>query len=319
MRKKFRSISKKSLLSILLGLGFLFFVPNRSAAQDLASQGISLSPIHYEFSADPGGTVSEKIKVYNPTDSQFLVNMETEDFEPVGDAGQVVVRENNNRRYSLKDWVTVEPKEFTLAPRAEQFVNFTIRVPNNADPGGKYGSILAVMGGTQKASQTGSVISQKVGSLVLLSVSGPVTESLSVEEIAVSPFSEYGPVPFAIRFENQGTVHVKPRGFLTITDMLGRKTSDLEIEGQNVIPGASRKIEVKLDRKWLFGKYSARLVGDYGQERIPLNSPVVYFWVIPWKVTLAVLLLISLAVYVLYLSRKRWAAALKILFKGENR
>lgn len=306
----------KIILPLILGSSF-FVSPSQSFAQEEDTRTLSLSPVHYEFRADPGETIIEKMKVYNPTDRNLEVTMEKEDFQPRGETGQVIVRETDNPRYSLKNWVTVAPGEFTLGPREEKFVQITIVVPQGATPGGKYVSVLAVMNSGGVGEGTGSLISQKVGALILLSVNGPVTENLEIKDIQAPAFSEYGPIPIDVRFANQGTVHVRPRGFVSVTDMLGRKIADLEFSGQNVIPGAVRKIGVSLDKKWLWGKFSIRVVGDYGQGLIPLNSPVAYFWVIPWKALLGALAVLLVLGIFFWKSRRRWLAALRIIIKGK--
>jgi len=165
---------------------------------------------------------------------------------------------------------------------------------------------------------TGTAIAQKVGALLLLTISGPVQESLTVKEFSVPHFLEYGPVLFLIRFENTGTVHVRPRGFVTITDWRGKKVADVEFPQMNVIPNAVRKVEAKWDCKWLFGRYTATLVGSYGTANLPFEPPVLTFWVFPWKIALGIFSIILLALIFFFLTRRRWKLAMKVLFKGES-
>jgi hypothetical protein len=244
--------------------------------------------------------------------------MEVEDFKPVGETGEVIVSPEEEMTFSLKRWVSAEPSQFTLAPNEHKFVSFVINVPQNAEPGGKYGSILASTVGVSGADITGAAIAQKLGALVLLTVSGEVTESLGVKDFSAPDFSEYGPIPFTIRFENEGTVHVRPRGFVTIFDWRDNKVADVEFSQQNVIPGAVRKVETSWDKKWLFGRFSATLIGSYGTSNIPLRPPVIIFWVFPWKIMLGVALGLILIITYFVKTKNRWRAALRILLRGER-
>jgi len=151
-----------------------------------------------------------------------------------------------------------------------------------------------------------------------MTVSGEVEENLEVKEFNVPSLLEYGPVPFTIRFENTGTVHVRPRGFVTITNWRGKKVADIEFPQQNVIPGAVRKIETSWDEKWLLGRYSATLVGIYGTGNLPIKPPIVFFWVFPWKIILGTSILLILIISYFIKTRKRWWLALKILIRGEK-
>lgn len=304
----------KSLILIIGIIGGLILF-NGVFAQAV---GITISPVTFELTANPGDTLENKIKVFNPTNSTISIKMETEDFRPVGEAGQVIVEPEVEITYSLKRWVKTTPTEFTLEPKEQKFVDFEISIPENAEPGGKYGSVLASITGTIGKGMTGAAVAQKVGALLLLTVAGEVKENLTIKDFNAPSFLEYGPVPFIIRFENTGTVHVRPRGFVTITNWWGKKVADVEFSQLNVIPGAIRKIETKWDNKWLFGKYTAMLVGSYGTANLPFNPPVLTFWAFPWRVALGVLIVLILILAFFYKTRRRWQLALRILIKGEK-
>jgi hypothetical protein len=281
--------------------------------------GVTISPLTFELTANPGDTLTNTLKVYNPTSSIISIKMEAEDIKAVGETGQVIVEPEVEATYSLKRWIKTEPAEFTLEPGEQKFVNFEISVPENAEPGGKYGSVLASTTGVVGKGATGTAIAQKVGALLLLTVAGEVKEELKIVEFTAPPFLEYGPVPFTMRFENTGTVHVRPRGFVTITNWWGKKVADVEFSQLNVIPGAIRKIETKWDNKWLFGKYTAMLVGSYGTANLPFNPPVLEFWVFPWKIALGIFIILLLIFAFFYKTRRRWRLALRVLLKGEPR
>ncbi|MBZ9569793.1 hypothetical protein KJA16_02625 [Patescibacteria group bacterium] len=302
-------------LILIIGIVGGLILANMVFAQ---ARGISISPLTFELTANPGDTISNTLKVYNPTEGIIAIKMEVEDFRPVGEIGQVMVTPEEEITYSLKRWVKTEPTEFTLEPREQKFVDFIINIPENAEPGGKYGSVLASTAGVIGEEITGVAVGQKIGALLLLTVSGEVIEDLITKEFIAPSFLEYGPVPFTIRFENTGTVHVRPRGFVTITNWWGKKAADVEFPQLNVIPGAIRKIETSWQNKWLFGKYTATLVGSYGTSNLPFNPPVLTFWVFPWKVALVVLLALVLIIAFFIKTGKRWKMALRVLIRGER-
>ena len=296
----------------MLGL----ILANKANAQ--TERGFSISPLTFELTANPGDILTNKLKVYNPTDTIIGIKMEVEDFTVAGETGEVRIQPAETETYSLAAWITTEPTEFTLEPREQKFVDFTINVPENAEPGGHYGSVLATTTGIIGDEIIGSSVVQKVGNLVLLTVSGEVKEELIVKDFSSPSFLEYGPVNFIMRFENLGTVHVRPKGFIAITNWRDKKVIDIPFPQNNVIPGSIRKIEASWDKKWLFGKYTAILVGSYGMSNAPFNPPVLTFWVFPWKIILGVILILLLVIFYFYKTRRRWRLALRILIKGEE-
>lgn len=309
--------SKKTLIGLIL---FLFFCFSFLVfAQEKNNQvGLTISPLNFEFSANPGDKIENKIKVSNPTKNTFSVKMEVEDFTAMGEEGQVKVEEQQNHTYSLKRWVTTSPSEFTLAPGEYKVVTFTIDVPSNAEPGGKYGSILATVTGTVSPEGTGATLKPKVGALVLLSVAGRIEEKVDIKEFSSPKFLNSGPVNFTLRFENKGTVHVMPRGIITITDIFGKKLADIEIPQKNVLPGAIRKVQATWNKKWLFGRYQATFVGNYGSKNEPISATLT-FWVIPWKIGGPILIVLIIIVAVIIRTRRKLKKAEEILKKHKEK
>ncbi len=303
---------KENILLYILVIGGLIF-----ACQTLA-QGttIGISPVTFELTANPGDTIVNQIKVYNPSeDTTIGIAMEVEDITPRGEEGQVSAEPAESETFSLMKWVKVEPADFVLSPKSQEFVTFTITVPQNAEPGGHYGAVLARTKMATGPGFTGAAISQRVGSVILLSVAGEVKEELKVSDFTVPYYSEYGPINFSAKFENTGTIHVKPKGYITITDWLGRKVADLEIPERNVLPGAVRKIDIPWNTKWLLsGRYTATLHGSYGTANLSFEPVVINFWGFSWKLGVGVALVVAFFI----LTRKRWTAAFRILLQGEK-
>jgi len=312
---------KKSFIRLGVLLFFVLSLTIATAqAQDVNNSGlkraIAISPLTFELTASPGDVIQNKIKVSNPGNTPILVSMEAEDFSAVGETGSVVVQEQNNDTFSLASWVTLSERKFTLAPKETKIVDFTITIPLDGEPGGHYGSILSAASPPDFVA--GSGISQKVGALVLLSVAGDVRETLQVKEFSAPAFLEKPPVDFLLRFVNIGTVHIRPRGFISITNMFGKKEVDLAFPQRNVLPGSIRKINVKWDPEFAIGKYTATLVANYGTYNSPLAA-VVSFWVFPWKIVLLIFIIIIIVLMILIRSRRRLRLALRVLIKGEKK
>lgn len=307
----------KSLLTglskaLLLSLAVLLFTPlNPIYAQDEA--GLSISPVVFELNANPGDTITNQIKLYNPTEYPLSVEMIAEDFTPVGEEGKVVLSEaEDNSTFSIASWTTISPASFIIKPEEQVIVSYTIVVPQNGEPGGHYGSIVASLsGGTQEVS--GSSVASKRGALVLLRIAGNVEEKIRVNTFETDSFSEYGPIDFSLKFENVGNVHVRPAGFITITDMFGKQVAEIELPQNNVIPTAIRQADVTWEEENLIGKYTATVVANYGSASKQVVTDVVTFTVFPWKTVLLYAVGILLLIAILFKLRHRLVKAFKVL------
>jgi hypothetical protein len=225
--------------------------------------------------------------------------------------------------YSLRQWVTISPKTFTLKPRETKIVTFKTAVPKNAEPGGKYGAIVA---STEKGEigQTGAVTVQKVGALVLLTVQGPIRYDASARDFYTvdskgdtrdrSPQALYerAPIYFLLRLHNNGTVHIKPKGFITVSNIFGKKITDIEVPAKNVLPNSDRAQIVEWNDAKM-GRYVATLVLNYGDKNQQITATT-SFTVFPWKIGLPIVAGVLIVIWFLIARRARVARALAIIF-----
>lgn len=314
-------MSKERLLSlfvgIFLGLGLAFSGVLNVFAQE-SQVGLTITPLTFEISANPGTAIENKVEVSNPTQNTINVSMEIEDFSALGEEGGVAVGEQENEIYSLKKWVTATPKAFTLAPGANKVVTFRVDIPENAEPGGKYATILASVTGVTGPKQSGATINPKVGSLLLVSVSGPIKEDIQVKDFSVPGFISRGPVPLVLRLLNEGTVHEKPTGVITVTDIFGNEVAKVNVPQKNVLPGAVRKVEAQLKNQWLWGlRYRATLSGSYGSQNTPLTASV-DFWAFPWQIGVPALIVLIIVVWFIARTNKKIKKANQVLKEKEK-
>lgn len=300
-----RFIPRILIIAVLLLTAFFTF---KTFAQNfLNSQGLEVSPPSQEINIDPGKTINIKAKIRNRGTETLPISVRIEDFTASGEEGQIAIVKEDPA-YSLTSWAKIDPQSFTLKPNAEQEVNAIVTVPKTA-AGGRYGSfIFSVSGPAPQGGQAS--VTQEIASLFLVKISGPVNENLSFLELKAPPFSEFGPIPFSLKFQNNGNIHVKTFGLINVSNMFGRKVADVVVTGTNVFPGATRVIKASLDKRFLIGSYTATAIMYYGTTKNQTLTLATSFFVFP--VRLVAILIIIL--FVIYLMRKRLKKALKDLF-----
>ena len=285
--------------SLIAFAGAVFMAAPVTAAPATGSpgQGLEISPPVIELTADPGQTVTATIRVRNVTQGILIAKGKADDFGASNDEGgqpKLLLDETGATRYSLKYWVPNVP-DMQLAPGELKTTKISITVPANAEPGGHFG-VIRFTAVPPDLQGTGVALSASVGSLVLLKVSGPVTEKLSLAEFATTKgatktsFFESGPVDFLVRIKNEGSVHEKAQGSITVTGGLGQKLNPVPVndKGGNVLPDSIRRFEQTLKNRQLFGHYTAKLTLTYGGKQKLEQS--IGFWVVPWKLLLLALI-----------------------------
>lgn len=309
---------------------FLFFVAislliGSFHAQDTFAQSpgraISVVPPKFELFANPGDIITEKIRVKNNSSTVETYAVIIEDFSSTGESGQVVLEEEGaDAQYSLTEWIETSSTDIVLQPGEEQAFTFNINVPKDAEPGGHYASILfqSVNDPSIAQNTSATAVSQRIGNLVLLRVSGNIEENAAIETFEAPARSQSGPVDFTLRVKNDGNVHIRPKGTIIITNLFGQKVDEIPLEGANVLPGATRLMTTTWDKNNILGSYTATLVATYGQQSLPLTAATKFNVISNTALILMVVIAGTLVLFIISLisGRGRLKKALKALTQG---
>lgn len=303
--------------ALVVVLLLLFSSANSILAQE--SRSITIIPPRFELFANPGEQLSEIIRVRNDSASPESLTVLVEDFTSTGEEGQVVLEEGqSDQLYSLAKWIQTEATDIVIQPGEEKPFTFTINVPKNAEPGGHYASVLFQGGGGQVEGGGASVV-QRVGNLILLRVSGNVTENAEIETFSAPTYSQTTPLNLSLRVKNNGNTHIQPKGTIIITDLFGKKVDELPLSGQNVLPGVVRKMDTEWNKPNVLGYYTATLVSTYGQQNLPLTAATKFLVISP---TAAILIGVGIIAGILFIislisGKSRLLRALKVIISGK--
>jgi hypothetical protein len=295
----------KKIISAALSLAVLLAAMPLAASAVTSSgagQGLEISPPLFDLKANPGQTLSAKVRLRNVTQETVQTKAQYDDFVAGDEEGlpKILLDQKEKSPYSIKDWLSSIPS-VTLAPGEQKTLDIQIAVPGDAGPGGHYG-VIRFTAAPPEVDQSAVSLSASVGSLILVSVSGDVQEKATIEQLAaakggkVGTAFEYGPIDIITRIKNSGNVHFKPSGTVRVTNIFGKEVASFELNERrtNVLPSSIRKYENRLDKKLLFGKYNIQADVVYGADN-KIASETASFWVIPYKliaITIAAIILI---------------------------
>lgn len=298
---------KKLLFVIVAAIGIsisLVSLPHNDVSAQTSGSGgqaLEISPPVVTLSVNPGETITTQIKLRDISSGKLVVSSQINDFVADGEDGtpKILLEDDESNPYSLKTWISPIPT-LTLNPKQIKDLPVTIRVPNNAAPGGYY-AVIRFTATPPELEGTGVSLSASLGALLLVRVKGDVEQKLAIEQFAImkdgkpSTFLESTPIQFMERLKNTGNIHEQPAGQVTITDMFGKKVATLNINlpPRIVLPQSIRKFEQSLDstvlgNKILFGRYTAELNVTYGATGQTEKSTL-SFWVIPYRLILTVI------------------------------
>ena len=306
---------KKFILLELTGLMILTVVLFPVAAkayiiQDIPETRIEddfvLGPGKIEAFLEPGEKIQKELLITNRIGMEMEFKVVVEDFKGSQNPKEPAVLLGDEKGpFSLKNYLKPELSEFTLQHGERMVLPVEISIPENAEPGGLYGSVLILSNPpreelkAEKEKAMGQVkIVSRIGALLFIRVAGDVDESGFLEDFkSGKKYYEKGPINFEILFENDGSVHLNPYGKIEIVNLLGKKIDEIEITPFFVMPDSRRMDEVRWNSNFLFGKYKALITLNRGYGEGIIDQKSVVFWVLPWKIILAALAVIFLVIF----------------------
>lgn len=291
-----------TLLTLIFNFTLLTFNLGHAQAQEVRT--FTIVPPTVVQTLDPGSRAEGVMKLINDSSETLTFSVSVNDFVVEDTKGTPNLLPSNalSKKFSAASWIGVTPDTFTIEPHQKQTLNYYLQIPQDAKPGGHYAAAVYKPVALAGLQGTGASVQTQLGTLFYVSVNGPVSESALVSKFFANKFMEYGPVKILLQIKNLGDLHIRPTGYISISDLFGRTIKTEKIFESNIFPTAARDYENAFGQKIMVGRFKASLLASYGKENnLPLIATV-YFWVFPWKLILIVILVIV----ALFLGLKLW-------------
>ncbi len=265
------------VVTFTLVLFALAFASNASAAV-----GVKVQPIKVSTTIEAGGEATGFIMLNNESDELGGVIIETgiEDFVPLEGGSNINFVGRAEGLTTAADWISLDvPEQFEMAHAEGRQVKYTIRAPDDAEPGSHFSVVF--FKALKKDDQGQLKVGTRVGILFFITIPGNYEQKGQIESFEAPGFVDSGPVPFTLHFKNTGTVHYEPKGTIVVKNMFGRIAGEVPVQGQVVLPTGARDINAAWPAsRFLMGKYTAT-VAIYDGEGNELTAQAVDFWAFP--------------------------------------
>ncbi len=300
-----------AVLALVLSLAYS---PVRAADEPLDALKLVTSSQPLLTTVEPGTTTTVQVKLRNGANHPENLQVEVLKFSSDGVTGKPNIAAFLPQD-TWKEWLVLPQKTFTVAADATIDVPVELRIPKDA--AFSYDYALAFSRAVSSTSKGDTRINGAIASLLMVDVSAPNAR----RELALSDFTTDKkafttlPVEFSVKLANTGTTHAIPTGSILL-EKGGKQIAILPVNAEvgSVLPDSSRTFSVTWEDgfpvrqkdghyKWDIsklatlrgGKYTASLVVAYdagGQDKT--LEKVLTFWVIPWPLYLAILVILAL-------------------------
>ncbi len=281
----------------------LIYGATTSKAQD---SGIQISPIDYQFEIKPGESQIGKLTVTNKDKTVLNYSVEMELFSKIDEEGAPSFAgvQKTEGVTSLVDWITIADadKSGQIEASGKKQFEFTINVPQGAEPGGHYAAIFIKQIKKDEQGKTQLGVSSRVGLLLLVSVPGNVKKAAKIESFTYPKFiwqgiSDTKTREFEMRVSNEGSVHFDSTAKAELKPMLG-KTQTVELGTHTILPDNTRVFKGAWLNKYPFGYYRITATATDGNGKAITTEGGV--WAIPLIIVVPLLVGILLLWWLLH-------------------
>lgn len=264
----------------------------------LFAKAATIAPSVVELDSFPGEVVESTITVFNTGASEQTYFLDLLAFEPNGQDGTPLFTPFNTSQNEFLSWIDFPVREVSVPAVSKVDVPFSVVIPDDVPAGSYYGAITVSTAPTDVVSSNGATIEAKTAVLVFLTVGGETIEKLELLDFTLERSDASHPFGlFSYRLQNQGNVHLTPKGEIRIRGIFGQTVRILDAnqtEGR-VLPDSTRTFTVSYEQvegNWIaragdqlrhlaFGPMTAELSLDYGSDNTIEASWSL--WAIPYE------------------------------------
>ncbi len=216
-----------------------------------------------------GGTAHGTIELENQEEQPTSLEVYLQDWEYLeGGSGDKLFSAPGSSPWSASGWISFYPQKLELSARGKGVVEYTIRVPADANAGGHYAVLFfeSKLGrGPDDAQGVSVQYTGRLGSLIEVQVAGTVERTGEIAAVTVGAFTADAPLTLGYTFRNTGNIAIRPKASFNIIDQTGRYFGRGEFAPLYTFPGRSGSVTTEWNGTLPPGSYTVVVTADLGE------------------------------------------------------
>lgn len=272
----------------------------------------SLSIFVYELK--PGQQVSDGVKIYNNTDQTKNIRVYATD-SIISSGGAFACAQAADTIKEVGGWIKLDKNDISLSPKQSETIDFTVSVPNNAEPG-EHNGCIAIQESKSNGTNVGNGIALSLRSAirVAITIPGRITKELTYKGINFNLKKDK--LVAAVLLRNNGNVSLDA----TIETSLQNSVKTIEsVKGTYAtLPKTVTELNFEFKRPFWGGLYRIHSTASYNSNQsqslgqgqnnksISYTSGLLFIMPQPGAAVVEILVLAAILVLIYLLYRKYW-------------
>jgi hypothetical protein len=319
------TLRRTGLLIVAFSIGITSLVPTRVFGATPSNDfSVEVSPSVLAATVKPNATSTLELKVKNASKKTETLKFESRSFKQDGNDGSITL--STSTPPDLADWISYSDRTPTIAPGEWFTQRISVNLPDEA--GFSYPFAIAISRANEETTEaSGRLIKGSVAVFALLNVDKPgASRAVEISGLTTSQsVYEFLPASIELNLHNRGNSIVQPYGnifiqrgvkdaeplaVMPLNDVRGyilpNTTREFTMEWNDGFPRYKTIVKDGKETKELvwdwdtvsqlrIGRYTAKVVAVYndGVRDVPVIGEV-SFWVIPWRLLGAGIILLAL-------------------------
>ncbi|MFB6320692.1 hypothetical protein [Saccharicrinis sp. FJH54] len=248
---------------------FLFFTLSMLNA---FGQGATVAPSRLFFSASPGSSETQVLRVTNSTSSKQAYTITFADFEPEGNKGKTRMMQHGESVHSLNNNITATPNFFELGPGETQEINIAVTLANVPEANQvKWGSVVVRLAKERQPGEEGNQMGfgiMETFQLVVYIFQTPPAVNLKRAEITgfAKQTNNKGEKGILMTVDNTGEAILNCASYIELTSYSTGTVERIGVKAFTMLPDSEREVFFALPDTLNAGSYSALGVVDFGSR-----------------------------------------------------
>jgi hypothetical protein len=301
-------LKKIIVVAAIVSTLFTFGAPFAYAVQQTPE--LDVTPVVIDEKGKPRDILKQSIKVINTSERKLQLYPSVNDVHKIeGEKEFVAAQTGDDRKDSLANWIELSRGVIELGPGEEKEIPFVIRINVTAVAGSYHATISFTEGGARDAADAKPPLGEIT---VNVEVQDDVKEIMQLNKFGTDSFFLAGDdVLFNYSVENIGNQELQPKGEVRIYNRRGEEVAAVPVnsDGKTISPSQMTQLASVWSGAEGFGRYKAFLTVDYGKVQTASVQDTVYFWIVPWKQLLMLIVVTALMLLVFAFYFHRWFEA----------
>jgi hypothetical protein len=271
---------------------------------------LDVTPVVIDEKGKPRDILKQTIKIVNTSERKLNLYPSVNDVHKTeGEQEFVAAQTGDDKKESLANWIELSRGVIDLGPGEEKEIPFVIRINVTAVVGSYHAAISFSEGGARSDAEARPALGEV---MVNVEVQDDVKEIMQLNKFGTDSFFLSGDdILFSYSVENIGNQELQPKGEVRIYNRRGEEVAAVPVnsDGKTISPSQMAQLASVWNGAEGFGRFKAFLTVDYGKVQTASVQDTVYFWIVPWKQLLMLVVVTALMLLVFAFYFHRWFEA----------